>query len=463
MFQKVLILNRGEIACRIARTCRRLGIRVVAVYSDADANAPHVELADEAVRLGPPPVRDSYLNLDAVLGALRSTGAQAVHPGYGLLSESPALARAVQGAGCTFIGPSPEALERLGDKLSARALARSVGVEPLPGSPDAIGPEGGARLAAEAERLGMPLIVKAAAGGGGIGMLVVREAGELARAAKTCAERAQQAFADGRVYLERYLERPRHVEVQILVDGLGNAVALGERECSVQRRHQKIIEESPCAALVFAGENGEVRRQDLFARALAVVRAAQYCGAGTVEFVIDAEGRPYFLEVNARLQVEHPVTEMVVGLDLVELQLRIAAGESLSESERARRPAGHAVEARLYAEDPARGFLPQPGRLERLAFPENLAGVRVDTGFVEGGEVTQHYDPLIAKIIAHGGTRAEALERLDRALAATELRLMGPKGPRRTNLELLRRVLAHPDFVSGEYDTGLVDRLGALK
>ncbi|HWA71230.1 MAG TPA: biotin carboxylase N-terminal domain-containing protein [Polyangiaceae bacterium] len=463
MFQKVLILNRGEIACRIARTCKRLGVRVVAVYSDADEKAPHVGLADEAVRLGPAPVRDSYLNLDAVLAALKTTGAEALHPGYGLLSESPALARAVESAGATFIGPSPEALERLGDKLSARALARSVGVEPPPGSAEAIDPEDTARLAAEAERIGLPLIVKAAAGGGGIGMLVVRDAGELARAAKTCTDRARQAFADGRVYLERYLERPRHVEVQIFVDAAGSAVALGERECSVQRRHQKIIEESPCAAGLFAGQPGEARRTALFEKALAVVRAANYRGAGTVEFVIDAQGQPYFLEVNARLQVEHPVTEMVTGLDLVELQLRIAAGEPLPESVRNNRRSGHAIEARLYAEDPARGFLPQPGRLERLAFPQNMPGIRVDTGFVEGGEVTQHYDPLIAKIIAHAETRAEASARLDRALAATEIRLMGPKSVRQTNLELLRRVLASPEFEAGEYDTGLVERLGAPK
>jgi acetyl-CoA carboxylase biotin carboxylase subunit/3-methylcrotonyl-CoA carboxylase alpha subunit len=463
MFQKVLILNRGEIACRIAKTCRRLGVRSVAVYSDADAASPHVALADEAVRLGPAPVRDSYLNLDAVLAALRSSGAQAVHPGYGLLSESPNLARAVQGAGATFIGPSPEALERLGDKLAARALARSVRAEPPPGTVAALDPENETALLEEASRIGLPLIVKAAAGGGGIGMLVVRKLEDLPKSAKTCADRARQAFADGRVYLERYLERPRHVEVQILVDSFGNAVALGERECSVQRRHQKIIEESPCAAALFSGSEGEGRRQALFEQALAVVRAANYQGAGTVEFVIGAEGQPYFLEVNARLQVEHPVTEMVTGLDLVELQLRIAAGEPLPDSAKVARPSGHAIEARLYAEDPARGFLPQPGKLERLEFPQNLAGVRVDTGVAQGGEVTPHYDPLLAKIVAHGDTREQAISRLDQALASTQISLLGPKGPRVTNLELLRRILIAPDFVAGEYDTALVERLGALK
>jgi acetyl-CoA carboxylase biotin carboxylase subunit/3-methylcrotonyl-CoA carboxylase alpha subunit len=463
MFGKILILNRGEIACRIARTCRRLGVRVVAVYSDADAGAPHVLAADEAVRLGPAPVRESYLNIEAVLLALAQSGAEAVHPGYGLLSESPALARAVEGAGVTFIGPSPDALAQLGDKLQARALARSVGVASPPGTLEAIDPADSLALTAQAAAIGLPLIVKAAAGGGGIGMLVVRELAELGKAAKSCADRAGQAFADPRVYLERYLEQPRHIEVQILADSSGNAVALGERECSVQRRHQKIIEESPCAAGFFRGELGEQARQALFDQALRVVRAVNYRGAGTVEFVVDAAGRAYFLEVNARLQVEHPLTEVVTGLDLVEQQLLIACGESLSAAVQQARPSGHAIEARLYAEDPARGFLPQPGRLERLVFPHGAPGIRVDTGVAEGGEVTSHYDPLLAKIIAHGESREVALQRLDQALLATDIALVGPKGPRVTNLSLLRQVLAAPEFVAGDYDTGLVARLGALR
>lgn len=458
MFEKVLVLNRGEIACRILRTLRRLGIRSVAVYSDADAAAPHVRQADEAVRLGPAPVRESYLELSRVEAAIRETGANAVHPGYGLLSESSSLARAVAEAGAVFVGPSPEALELLGDKLSARSLARSVGVVPPPGSPNPIDPNDLASLDAEAERAGYPIILKAAAGGGGIGMLVVRDATELARAARTCADRAQQAFGDGRVYLERYLERPHHVEVQILFDAHGHGVTLGERECSVQRRHQKVLEESPCAAPFFQGAEGAARRERLFESALRIARAANYVGAGTVEFVVDGAGNAYFLEVNARLQVEHPVTELVTGVDLVEWQLRVAAGEPLSEELSKLRPSGHAVEVRLYAEDPARNFMPQPGRIARLQFPSGLAGVRIDAGVEEGGEVTTYYDPLLAKVIAHAGTRDEAIARLKAALVATELELLGPKGPRASNLKWLAALLDNPEFAAGNYDTGLLER-----
>ncbi|HET9929059.1 MAG TPA: biotin carboxylase N-terminal domain-containing protein [Polyangiaceae bacterium] len=461
MFRKILVLNRGEIACRILRTCRRLGVATVAVYSDADAALPHVKQADSAVRLGPAPVKDSYLNLDAIVEAIRSSGAEAVHPGYGLLSESPRLARAVADTGAVFIGPKPEILERLGDKISARALARSVGVEPPPGSASPLDPSDAEAVAAEAERVGYPVIVKAAAGGGGIGMLVVREASELARAVKTCTDRARQAFSDDRVYLERYLERPRHIEVQILVDRAGNGVALGERECSVQRRHQKVLEESPSPASFFTGEAGEQRRQALFAKALRVVHAANYEGAGTVEFVCDASGSAYFLEVNARLQVEHPVTEMVTGLDLVEQQLCIACGEELRHDVQAVARNGHAVEVRIYAEDPSKNFLPQPGRIETFAFPMTFEGVRIESGFEAGAEVTPYYDPLLAKLIAHGATREIALERLDAALEATQIALVGPKGPRATNLAWLRQVLAEPMLRTGDYDTGLADRVGA--
>ncbi|HYO93238.1 MAG TPA: biotin carboxylase N-terminal domain-containing protein [Polyangiaceae bacterium] len=461
MFDKVLVANRGEIACRILRTCRSLGIRSVAVFSDADVNAPHVSLADEAIRLGPPPVRDSYLNLAALSAAIAGCGAQAVHPGYGLLSESSELARMVAAAGAVFVGPSPAALDLLGDKLSARALARSVGVEPPPGSDAAIDPEDGERLVAEATRIGLPVMVKAAAGGGGIGMLVVRELAELPRAATQCAERARQAFGDGRVYLERFLERPRHVEVQVLMDGAGAGVALGERECSVQRRHQKLIEETPCAAAFFAGESGESRRQELFERALRVARAGAYRGAGTVEFVMDATGAAYFLEVNARLQVEHPVTEMVTGLDLVEWQLRIAAGEALPPEVLSVKSSGHAIEARLCAEDPARGFVPQPGHIEQLEWPTETAGLRIDSGVVAGGEVTSFYDPLLAKIIVHAPTREAAIDRLHAALGEVRLVLRGPKGARNTNLEFLRTVLRSSGFATAAYDTALVAQLQA--
>ena len=456
MFERVLIANRGEIACRVVRTCRALGIHSVAVYSDADAGAPHVALADSAVRLGPAPVRDSYLSVDALIHAVRVSKADAVHPGYGFFSENADFARAVQAAGAVFIGPSPEAIERLGDKIGARALARSVGVEPPPGSPAAISPDDTVELERVAELVGYPVIVKAAAGGGGIGMLVAQSSAELARAAKSAAERARQSFGDDRIYLERYLDRPRHVEVQVLADSRGEVVTLGERECSVQRRHQKIIEESPCAA--FAGPGGDERRSALERAALSIVRAADYQGAGTVEFVLDASGAAFFLEVNARIQVEHPVTEMVTGLDLVQAQLEIAAGEPLRDEIKSAPRRGAAVEARLYAEDPARGFVPQPGRIERLKFPEPAADLRIESGVVEGYEVTPHYDPLLAKLVAWGPTREAAIARLSAALAETEVRLAGPKGPRVTNLELLRTLLQHPEFVAGNYDTGLVER-----
>jgi acetyl-CoA/propionyl-CoA carboxylase biotin carboxyl carrier protein len=300
------------------------------------------------------------------------------------------------------------------------------------------------------------VIVKAAAGGGGIGMLVAKDSSELARAATSASERARQAFGDDRVYLERYLDRPRHVEVQILADARGNVVALGERECSVQRRHQKIIEETPCALFAAASE----RRSALEAHAVDIVRAADYEGAGTVEFIVDSSGNAFFLEVNARIQVEHPVTEMVTGLDLVEAQLRIASGEPLSDAVRTATRKGAAIEARLYAEDPARGFIPQPGRIERLRFPDAAPDLRIESGVVEGYEITSHYDPLIAKIVAWGPDRAAAIARLGAALAATEVRVVGPKSERATNLPLLRRLLQNPEFVAGDYDTGLVERAG---
>jgi acetyl-CoA carboxylase biotin carboxylase subunit/3-methylcrotonyl-CoA carboxylase alpha subunit len=314
------------------------------------------------------------------------------------------------------------------------------------------------QLAREAARIGYPILIKAAGGGGGIGMQIVREPSELGRAAQSCADRGRASFADERIYLERYLEGPRHIEVQVLCDEHGHAVALGERECSVQRRHQKIIEESPSPAGFFSGDAGAKRRQALHASALDVVNAVGYRGAGTVEFVANASGELYFLEVNARLQVEHPVTEAVTGLDLVEQQLRVASGEAMSEAVLAAKPTGHAVEARVYAEDPARGFLPQPGRIEELAWPSG-AGVRVDSGVTAGMDITPHYDPMLAKIIAHGRDRAEAVGRLTQALHDTKLRLMGPKGERATNLRFLQQVLASPDFVAGAYDTGLAERL----
>lgn len=458
MFKRVLVANRGEIACRILRTLERLGIESVAVFSDADVAAPHVAAADQAFRLGAAPLAQSYLNADLVLTAALESGADAIHPGYGLLSENAAFAEKVRAAGIAFIGPPVSALSAMGDKLQARAVARSVGVQPPPGTDGPVLPTDTERLTAEAERIGYPILIKAAGGGGGIGMQIVREPGELARAAQTCADRGRAAFADERIYLERYVDGPRHIEVQVLCDEHGNAVALGERECSVQRRHQKIIEESPSPAAFFEGEAGAERRRALHAAALSVVKSVGYVGAGTVEFVASASGELFFLEVNARLQVEHPVTELVTGLDLVEQQLLVASGNALTERVLGASPCGHAVEARVYAEDPARGFLPQPGRIEELEWPSG-EGIRVDAGVTVGLEVTPHYDPMLAKIIGYGETRAEAIARLDAALAATKLRLVGPKGERATNLAFLRQVLGSPEFAAGAYDTSLAERL----
>jgi acetyl/propionyl-CoA carboxylase alpha subunit len=462
MVQKILVANRGEIACRILRTCRRLGLATVAIYSDADERSPHVRMADEAFRVGPPPVRESYLNVDAIIDALRRSGADAVHPGYGLLSERRSFAEAVAAAGARFIGPPPDALEAFGDKLKARAVARSAGALPPPGSDGALDPADTAALTALAERIGYPLLVKAAGGGGGIGMQRVAAPAELERAVRTCSDRGRAAFADERVYLERYLASPRHIEVQVFCDDHGNAVALGERECSVQRRHQKIIEEALSPAAFFAGPEGAERRKTLYERALAVVRAAGYRGAGTVEFVADASGELWFLEVNARLQVEHPVTEMIAGVDLVEWQILVADGQPLPK-DFAFSPKGHAVEARVYAEDPAKKFVPQPGRLARIVWPEAGPDLRVETGVEEGGEVTPHYDPLIAKIVAHGSGRAEAIARLDAALAATTIELVGARGPAQTNLAFLRQVLQNQHFAAGTYDTSLAEALAAGK
>jgi acetyl-CoA carboxylase biotin carboxylase subunit/3-methylcrotonyl-CoA carboxylase alpha subunit len=458
MFKRVLVANRGEIACRVLRTLDRLGIEGIAVFSDADAAAPHVAAAAQAFRLGPAPLAQSYLNPDLVLQAALESGAEAIHPGYGLLSENASFAERVREAGITFIGPPSSALAAMGDKLQARAVARSVGASPPPGSEGPVAPDDLERLAHEAARVGYPILIKAAGGGGGIGMQVVREPGELQRAARSCADRGKAAFADERIYLERYLDQPRHIEVQVLCDEHGQAVALGERECSVQRRHQKIIEESPSPAAFFTGETGAARRRALHASALQIVQAVGYRGAGTVEFVANATGELFFLEVNARLQVEHPVTEAVTGLDLVEQQLLVAAGESLTPDVLNVTSRGHAIEARVYAEDPARGFLPQPGRIEELVWPAG-PGIRVDSGVACGMEVTPHYDPMLAKIIATGADRAEALARLDAALAATRLRLMGPKNERATNLAFLRQVLAAPEFASGAYDTSLAEKL----
>ncbi len=454
VFKKVLIANRGEIACRIQRTLKRLGVKSVAVYSDADEKAPHVEAADEAVRIGPAPVKESYLSIAAILEAARSTGAEAIHPGYGLLSEKEEFARAVREAGLVFIGPPLAALDAFGDKIKARAVARAVGVAPPPGTDGPIATDDETALAREAERIGYPVLVKAAGGGGGIGMQIVESPDKLARAAAACSDRGRAAFADARVYLERYIRSPRHIEVQVLCDTHGNAVALGERECSLQRRHQKIVEESPSPASFFRGEAGEARRRKLLDDAVRIVKHVGYEGAGTVEFVASQDGELFFLEVNARLQVEHCVTEMVTGVDLVEQQIAVALGERLGPAVLSPTRTGHSIEARVYAEDPAKKFAPQPGHIQVLRWPAETADLRIETGVREGLDVTPFYDPMIAKVVAHGPTRADAIARLDGALAATELELVGPTGARAgTNLAYLSAILKTPEFAEGRYDT----------
>jgi len=454
-----MVANRGEIACRVIRTAQRLGIPTLAVHSEADASAPHVALADEAVCIGPPHVAQSYLSIEKLVEVARDRGVTAVHPGYGLLSENEGFARALAAVGVTFVGPTPEVLEAFGDKIKARSVARNAGISPPPGTDGPIAVDDAEAVAAEAERIGYPLLVKAAGGGGGIGMQVVTKDKQLAKAVASCSDRGRSAFGDPRVYLERYVTTPKHIEVQVLCDGHGNAVAVGDRECSMQRRHQKVIEEAPSPASFFAGEAGAVRRRALHDAALAIVKSVGYQGAGTVEFVASAEGELFFLEVNARLQVEHCVSEMCSGLDLVEEQLRIAAGLPLSEAALTHAILGHSIEARIYAEDPARFFVPQPGTLATLRWPAARPWLRVEAGYQEGMEVTPYYDPMIAKLVVHGATREEAVQRLDEALAETTIVLVGPTGPAATNVSFCRKLITSPPFTDGTYDTGTAETL----
>jgi acetyl-CoA/propionyl-CoA carboxylase biotin carboxyl carrier protein len=449
VFESVLVAGRGEIAVRIVRTLRRLGIRSVAVYSDADASAPHVRAADEAVRLGPASAADSYLRADAIVRAALSTGAQAVHPGYGFLSESPALAGACADAGIVFVGPRIRALEIMGDKIAAREHVSAHGVPVIPGRSGAGLDE--AQLADAAASLGFPLLIKPSAGGGGKGMQIVREPGDLPEALASARRVAHAAFGDDALLLERLIERPRHIEVQVLGDTHGTLIHLGERECTLQRRHQKVIEEAP-SPLVH-----DALRERLGDAALRAAASVDYEGAGTVEFLVsaDAPDEFFFIEMNTRLQVEHAVTELVTGIDLVEQQLRIAAGERLPAAVRDARSSGHAIEARIYAEDPRRGFLPSTGTVGRWRAPRG-EGVRVDAGIEAGAEVSAFYDPMVAKIIAHGADRAQARERLDRALAETIL--LGIE----TNIPALRALLADPAVRAGELDTGLIERQAPL-
>ena len=442
VFRKILIANRGEIACRVIRTARRLGVATVAVYSEADRNAMHVNLADEAWPIGPSPARESYLNIAAILDAARNSGADAVHPGYGFLSENADFADACAAAGLVFIGPPALAMRAMGSKAAAKALMQRHGVPLVPGYHGE--EQEPPRLVDEAERIGFPVLIKASAGGGGRGMRVVGSTAEFASALAGAKREAAAAFGDDRVLIEKYLQRPRHIEIQIFADRHGNTIHLFERDCSIQRRHQKVLEEAPAPGL------DAEQRCAMGKAAVAAAGAVGYVGAGTVEFITEA-GAFYFIEMNTRLQVEHPVTEAVTGLDLVELQLRVAAGEGLPVRQQDLVLRGHAIEARLYAEDPERGFLPQTGTLHGLRFPPPEIA-RVDTGVRQGDTVTPFYDPMIAKIIAWGEDRSAAVNRLRRALADTAISGVV------TNLGFLSRVAANAEFAAAEVDTGFIER-----
>jgi acetyl-CoA carboxylase, biotin carboxylase subunit len=443
MFKKVLIANRGEIAVRVLRACREMGIAAVAVFSEADRSALHVSQADEAYPIGPAAARESYLNIGKILEVARRSGAEAIHPGYGFLSENAGFARACVEAGIKFIGPPAPAMELMGSKTRARTAMQAAGVPMVPGSARGL-------TLAEAEamalKVGFPVMIKAAAGGGGKGMRLVRGAAEMKAAFETAQSEALRAFNDGEVYVEKLIEDPRHIEIQVFGDEHGNVVYLGERECSVQRRHQKVIEEAPSAVV-----DEELRRK-MGAVAVQAAKSAGYTNAGTVEFLVDAERKFYFLEMNTRLQVEHPVTELVTGLDLVHLQLRVAAGEKLPFRQEDLALRGHAIECRIYAEDPENNFFPSPGKITRLIRPSG-PGVREDSGVYEGWTVPLDYDPMLSKLIVHAADRASAIARMRRAL--DEYFIGGIK----SNLPLFRRILEHPDFAAARIDTGFLDRL----
>jgi acetyl-CoA carboxylase biotin carboxylase subunit len=448
MFERILIANRGEIAVRIIRACREMGIEAVAVFSDADARALHVTLADRAVRIGPPPPSESYLSIDAIVAAAKDVRAEAIHPGYGFLAENADFARACEDAGITFIGPDAEAIERMGSKIAARRLAESAGVPVVPGAtpPD----QSDTAIADAARGIGFPVLVKPSEGGGGIGMKIVRDETALLPSIAQARREATAAFGDGTLYVERLVERPRHVEIQVLADRHGHIVHLFERECSIQRRHQKVIEETPSVALTPA------LRQRMGEAAVSAARAARYRNAGTVEFLLEGGGdgaQFYFLEMNTRLQVEHPVTEQVTGIDLVRAQISVAAGEALPWTQAQLNQRGHAIEVRVYAEDPLQRDLPQAGPL--LLYREPLMpGIRIDSGVAEGGEVTVHYDPMISKLIAWGETREIARRRA--LIALRNYPILGIK----TNTALLVALLEHPRFVSGDFDTRFLDNAG---
>ena len=448
MFRRILIANRGEIAVRVIRACGELGIESVAVYSDADAQALHVASADRAIRIGPAPPSESYLAIEAIVDAARRSGADAIHPGYGFLSENPRFAAACAGAGITFIGPPADVIERMGSKIAARQIAQRAGVPIVPGATPS--DQSDAVIADAARAIRFPVLLKPSEGGGGIGMKVVRDEPSLVPAIAQARREARAAFGDGTLYVERLVERPRHVEIQVLGDQHGQIVHLFERECSIQRRHQKVVEETPSVALTAA------LRQRMGDAAVAVARAAGYRNAGTVEFLLEGAGdsaRFYFLEMNTRLQVEHPVTEQVTGVDLVSAQIAVATGQRLRWTQAQLSQRGHAIEVRVYAEDPARDDLPQAGRLLLYREPM-MPGIRVDSGVIEGGEISVHYDPMVSKLIAWGDTREAARRRAIQALR--HYPILGI----RTNVSFLLALLEHPRFASGELDTGFLEREG---
>ena len=442
MFRKILIANRGEIACRVLRTTRRLGIASVAVYSSVDAQALHVQLADEAIAIGPAPARESYLNIEALIAAARRTGAEAIHPGYGFLSENADFAAACAAAGVVFIGPGVAAIRAMGSKSAAKTLMAAAGIPVVQGYHGE--DQSDARLTAEAGLIGYPVLLKAVAGGGGKGMRVVEAAGDMPACLAAARRESRAAFGDDRMLVEKYLRQPRHLEVQVFGDTHGRLVHLFERDCSIQRRHQKVIEEAPAPGFS-AGQ-----RTALGELAVAAARAVHYSGAGTVEFIASPDGQCFFMEMNTRLQVEHPVTECITGLDLVEWQLRVAAGEPLPRTQEQISLSGHAIEVRLCAEDPARDFLPAAGVLSVVRFPEEASGIRVDAGVQAGDAVTIHYDSLLAKLIVHGPDRPAAVRRMQDALRDTQVTGV------RTNRDFLAALVSHPVFVAGAVDTGFI-------
>jgi acetyl-CoA carboxylase biotin carboxylase subunit len=441
--RKIMVVNRGEIAVRVLKSIREMGIRSVAVYSEADRQAPFVKLADEAVCIGPPPSAESYLNMDRLIHHAKRLNCDGIHPGYGFLSENSTFAQKVEQAGITFIGPKPHAIEVMGNKLAAKAAVKEYDIPMVPGTDEAISDS--KRAIEIAQSIGFPILIKAAAGGGGKGMRIVRSAKDLNSQMDRAISEAQNSFGDGSVFIEKFIDSPRHIEIQVLADQHGNTIHLNERECSIQRRHQKVIEEAPSAKI-----DPETRTK-MGEAAIRVAKACNYVGAGTVEFLTDAENNFYFLEMNTRLQVEHPITELITGIDLVEEQIRVARGEKLRWKQEDISINGHAIELRVYAEDPYNNFLPSIGRLTKYS-PSNLKGVRVDDGMAEGLEVPIHYDPMISKLIVHEQTRDKAIARMQ--FAIQDYQIEGVE----TTLPFGLFVMQHPEFISGQYDTQFVDQ-----